>query len=192
MSLVLEQRKMKKKPRDAVRPTIQAAIDAGDAQKVYEKLTEKQRRFCEEYIVDFNGAGAILRAGFETKYANRMATQLLQHPGCKFVIDKLIEDRAENSKIKPDYVISKVVKTIEKAEARGNYSAILRGCELLARHLGMFVERTEISGPNGEAIKYERVKEAADAFTSSIASLIERGTTGGIDLLVESRDESRA
>ena len=161
-----------------MKPTIRAALDAGNVQEVIDNLTVRQRRFVEEYVVDFDGAAAIGRAGYNTKYPNRLAHEMLQHPGIKAAIDQLTQDRAAESTIKPEYVLKKIQRTIEKAESEGNHTAVLRGCELLARSLSMFVERKEISGPNGDAIELRRVQEAADAFTSSIAGLIARGREG--------------
>jgi hypothetical protein len=53
----------------------------------------------------------------------------------------------------------------------------------------MFIDRQEISGPNGDPIKYEQVKEAADAFTSAISSLIERGGEGPTPFEIEPSGE---
>lgn len=167
-----------------MKPSIQAALDAGNIQEVIDNLTTRQRRFVEEYLVDFNGSAAIVRAGYNTKWPNRLANEMLVHPGIRAAIDQITLERAGDSVIKPDYVFQKITKTIEKAERDDNHSAVLRGCELLARALGMFVERKEISGPNGDAIKYEQVREAADAFTSAIDSLIERGREDGSFIIV--------
>lgn len=165
----------RKKPQVGVKPKIQAALDAGNIQEVIDNLTVRQRRFVEEYLVDFNGAAAVERAGYNTKYPNRLSHEMLHNPAIKAAIDQLTMDRAKESTLKPEYVINKIQRTIEKADVDSNYNAVLRGCELLARALGMFVERKEISGPNGDAIQYKQVQEAADAFTSAIAGLIERG-----------------
>jgi phage terminase small subunit len=162
------------KRRDEIKPRIEQLISEGRFQEVLDGLSEKQRRFCEQYLLDFNGSAAVLRAGYETQYPNRLASQMLKNPAIKLCIDQLTIERADKNTLKPEYVINKVTKTIERAEQDGNHSAVLRGCELLARHLGMFIERQEISGPNGDAIKIKRVQEAADAFTSAIAGLIDR------------------
>lgn len=190
MELKLRAQKTRKKPRPAVKPLIQAALDAGNVQEVIDNLTVRQRRFVEEYLVDFDGTAAIGRAGYNTKYPNRLAYEMLQHPGIKAAIDQLTLERAKESVLKPDYVMNKLKRTIERAEGEGNHTAVLRGCEILARALGMFVERREISGPNGDAIKYQKVQEAADAFTSAIAGLIERQREEPITLVLGPPDES--
>lgn len=166
-----------------MKPKIQAALDAGNVQEVIDNLTVRQRRFVEEYLVDFNGAAAVTRAGYGSKHPNRLAYELLHNPAIKAAIDQVTLDRASESTIKPEYVMQKLQRTIEKAELDNNHTAVLRGCEILARALGMFVERKEISGPNGDAIKYEEVREAADAFTSAIGSIIERRGAGDLTLV---------
>jgi hypothetical protein len=70
----------------------------------------------------------------------------LQHPGIRAAIDQVTLERSKDLTLKPDYVIQKLYRTVEKAEKEGNHSAVLRGCEILARALGMFIERKEISG----------------------------------------------
>lgn len=161
-----------KKSRDAIKPKVQAALDAGLIQEVIHNLTERQRRFVEEYIVDYNGAAAVLRAGYTTKHAPRLAHEMLQHPGIKAAIDALTLDRAKNTTLKPEYVMNKIKRTIEKAEVANNYNAVLRGCELLARALGMFIERHEVSGPDGKAIEIEqRTKQEAENLIASLQNL---------------------
>lgn len=150
------------------------ALADGDIQTVVNELSPKQRAFCEQYLIDYNGSAAALRAGYKTKYPAKLASKMLDNPVIRACIDQITLERAEKSVVKPDYVINKIVKTIEAAEDKNNHTAVLRGCELLARHLGMFIERQEISGPNGDAIKYEQVREAANDFTRAIASILER------------------
>lgn len=154
-----------------------AAAQRGDFEGVLKKLTPLQARFADEYIVDFNAKDAAIRAGSKSKDPRCIGYQMLQHPGVKLAIDMAIMARAERSPIKPDYVINKVVRTIERAEMadKPDHTAVLRGCELLARHLGMFIDRTEISGKDGEAIKYEKIEQDVNDFTSSIARLADRG-----------------
>lgn len=171
------------KPRSQVgyaRPRTEKALAEGDIQGVIDSLTPQQRRFCEEYIgpCNYNGSEAVVKAGYKCKYPNRQAYQLLRNPGVRTCIDQLTLQRADQSLIKPEYVIRKVIKTIEKAENENNHNAVLRGCELMARHLGMFIERQEISGPNGNPIELKAVRDAADAFTSAIAGLVDRNKTG--------------
>jgi hypothetical protein len=174
----------RKPSKDRVKPTVQAALDAGNIQEVIDNLTVRQRRFVEEYLVDFNGAAAVDRAGYNTKHSARLAYEMLAHPGIKAALDQMTIERASESVLKPEYVMNKLQKTIEKAELDNNHNAVLRGCEIMARALGMFIERKEISGPDGQAIQLKQVEEAADAFTSAISGLIERGREDGSFIIV--------
>lgn len=156
-------------PINKITPELQEKID---------KMTLRQRLFCQEYIIDFNGAQAAIRAGYQSDYPEKMAYQNLKLPQVVAHIKQLIEAKNDQVLVKPEFVIRKVMKAIEVAERENNHTAVLKGCELLARHLGMFIERKEISGPNGDPIKYEQVREAADAFTSAIHSIIDRDGAG--------------
>ena len=137
-------------------------------------LTDKQRRFVEEYLVDMNGSKAVLEAGYKTNNPNRIATDLLRHPLVRKEIEDRQAERRDRLELSADYVIHKLIAIVEQTEA-GNPQAALRGLELLGKNLGLFKERQEISGPDGEAIKYEqKVKEDAADFSRAIARLAER------------------
>lgn len=45
-----------------------------------EELTEKQRRFCDEYLTHFNGTQAAIAAGYSKKTARAIATENLTKP----------------------------------------------------------------------------------------------------------------
>lgn len=165
---------IKKSRRKLVSDKSQKAIDSGDLQAVIDSLTDKQRRFCEEYLVDLNSAQACLRAGYETKNPKQMGFQLLENTAIRISIDALRAERSKGSDVTKDFVLKGIQKAIRLAENAGNLNALLRGHELLARHLGMFVERTEISGPDGGAIETRKIEEDVAAFTSNIARIKER------------------
>ena len=40
-------------------------------------MTDKQERFCEEYMIDLNATQAAIRAGYSPKTANEQGSQLL-------------------------------------------------------------------------------------------------------------------
>ena len=171
---------MQKEKRKTISDKQQKAIDSGSIQSVIDSLTERQRRFCEEYLVDLNATQAVLRAGYKTKYPNRIGFQLMENAAVRIAIDGLRAARADKSlDVTKDFVLLGIQKAIRKAEESNNTNAMLRGYELLARHLGMFIERTEISGPDGEAIKMEqKVKEDVADFKSKLARLASVGGKG--------------
>jgi phage terminase small subunit len=52
------------------------------------KLTPKQERFCEEYLIDLNGTQAAVRAGYSEKTAKEQAARLLTNVNLQEYISK--------------------------------------------------------------------------------------------------------
>lgn len=154
------------------------AIAKNDPQMAIDSLTGLQKAFVEEYMKDLNASKAIIRAGYNTKYPDKMGNQLLNNPRVRLSIDAIKAARTTHSDVTKDYVLKGIQRAIRLAEEAGNLNALLRGHELLARHLGMFIERTEISGPDGDAIKMEqKIREDVSDFTRTIAGLAKRSGT---------------
>lgn len=152
-----------------------------------ESLTVKQRLFVESYLHnDYNGSKAILDAGYKTSNPRQMASEMIRKPHIKACIELYAEHKAKELRIEPEYVLKKLMATIEKAEKTDNHNAVLRGLELAARHLGMLTDKQEITGKDGAAIKYEEVKNEAADFTRAISGLAERSRKGGDSLKVVS------
>lgn len=172
-------------------PKVQEAIDAGDPEACLEALTEKQKRFCEEYLKDLNASRAVLRAGYKTNNPNRIGHELMQKPGIKFALDGLMAERAHKVKLDANFVLRKVINSLERAELKENETAVLRASELLARHLGMFIDKQEISGPEAGAIETQRrLEQDVESFTRSITRLSKSGEKDGDDEGVDAGSES--
>lgn len=140
-------------------------------------LTMKQQLFVEAYFSsDYNATEACRKAGYNGNNLNRVASQLLAKPNVKAAIDALAKKKLEEVSLTEQYVIKKLVRTIEKAEQDNNLTAVLRGIELAAKNLGMLRDRTEITGKDGEAIKYEEVQNEAADFVRSLSSIAKRST----------------
>lgn len=168
-----------KHPHDASRPesaAVRRALEAQDIEALNLALTPRQRAFAHEYVVDFDGTAAAIRAGYATTYAGRQSYTLLRHKGIKFLIDHLTQSKvAKVVAIDPDYVLQRITEIVNKEGARDGDK--LRGLELLARHLGMLTDRTELTGKDGEAIQLESkraVQEEADKFTFALEQLRDR------------------
>ena len=68
-------------------------------------LTDRQRRFVEEYLVDANGAQAAIRAGFSKNQSASAAGRLLRHPRVKEALRKAMSERSERLGITADRVL---------------------------------------------------------------------------------------
>lgn len=154
-----------KHPHNADRPepkAVQEALERGDIQAVISALSPRQRRFAEEYVIDFVGNAAALRAGYSTNYPDQQASTLLRHKGVQAYIAHLTQTKeSQIMSVNPDYIIQEIVGIVKRDGARDGDK--LRGLELLARHLGMFIDRQEITGKDGEAIRIEQQKVQGEA-----------------------------
>jgi phage terminase small subunit len=74
--------------------------------KAVTSLNDKQRRFCEEYLVDFNATQAAIRAGYSVKTAGAIGFENLRKPLIRKFIDQRLEEhslgRAETIKLLSD------------------------------------------------------------------------------------------
>lgn len=127
-------------------------------------LTDKQQRFVAEYLIDLNATQAAIRAGYSEKTANEQGNRLLANVSVAPAIQAAIKKRSERTQVDADYVLRTIVGTIERCkqaepvrdrdgEATGEYKfdagAVLKGAELLGKHLKLFTDKTELTGANG-------------------------------------------
>lgn len=61
------------------------------------KLTDKQRRFCEEYVVDWNATRAAITAGYSKKTARQIATTTLSKVYIQDYINEIQKDLSKLS-----------------------------------------------------------------------------------------------
>lgn len=61
-------------------------------EELLKKLTEKEKNFCHEYVVDWNGARAARKAGYSEKSAKQIATENLSKPYLKQYIGLVKND----------------------------------------------------------------------------------------------------
>jgi len=57
------------------------------------KMTNKQRRFCEEYLIDLNATQAAIRSGYSKKTAHKIGTENLQKPVIREYLDKCMREK---------------------------------------------------------------------------------------------------
>lgn len=132
-----------------------AALEADDIEALERALTPRQLAFCREYVVDFNGSAAAIRAGYAPAHSDKQAYLLLKNRGIRKYIEFLSTSKAAAIvSVNPDYIIQQITGVIHKPGAKD--TDVLRALDMLARHLGMYVDRTEISGKDGEAIRVEQ------------------------------------
>ena len=128
------------------------------------KMTDKQKRFCDEYLIDLNATQAAIRAGYSKKTANRIATENLSKPVIKAFIearmaekqDSLIADQDEVLKYLTSVLRGKTQSEIVVVEGVGDGCSEaravqkapdekerLKAAELLGKRYGLYTEKVE-------------------------------------------------
>ena len=137
------------------------------------KLTSKQQAFCEEYLVDLNATQAAIRAGYSAHTAKEMGCENLSKPNIADLIANLKAERSAKTELNARWVLDrlKIVhdrcmqeEAVTDAEGRtGEYkfehSGANRSLELIGKHLAMFTEKKELSGPGGGPIETSSIFE---------------------------------
>lgn len=70
------------------------------------KIYPKQKRFCSEYVIDFNATQAAIRAGYSKKTAYSQGQRLLKKVEIENIIAKLQKDIQERNKMTVDECVS--------------------------------------------------------------------------------------
>ena len=112
------------------------------------RLTAKQDRFVEEYLVDLNATQAALRAGYSEKTARSIGAENLSKPDIEKAIADALETRRLRTEITQDRVLEELARigfaVIPEEAVR--VADKLAALDKLAKHLGMFTERHHRTG----------------------------------------------
>lgn len=74
------------------------------------KLTAKQQRFVEEYLVDLNATQAAIRAGYSAKNAGKIGPELLGKTRIQEAINTAMQERGKRTEITVDRVLAELGK----------------------------------------------------------------------------------
>ena len=69
------------------------------------KLTPKQKRFVDEYLIDLNATQAAIRAGYSENTATETGYENLTKPHIKKIIDERMKEREQRTEITQDMVL---------------------------------------------------------------------------------------
>ena len=74
------------------------------------KLTEKQQRFVDEYLIDLNATQAAIRAGYSVKRASEIGYQLLQKTTVQQAISEKMAERSKRTGINQDRILMELAR----------------------------------------------------------------------------------
>ena len=136
------------------------------------KLNERRKRFVYHYLRELNATEAAKKAGFTEKYAANIGSRLLRQESIKVHIDKRLSEAfgAEKSGLK-QRIINELeseafAESVYYDETKGGTvtrpnASKMKALELLAKYLGMLIEKHEHTGKDGAPIEYMKLPETA-------------------------------
>ena len=126
-------------------------------------MTEKQKRFCDEYLIDCNATQAAIRAGYTKGSARVTGTKLLTNANIRAYIDEQLK-RMHSEKIADGEEVLKYLTAVMRGEhteqvlqligdGRQKISNIdvsakerLKAAELIGKRYGLFTDKVELDG----------------------------------------------
>lgn len=137
------------------------------------KMTAKQQRFCDEYLIDLNATQAAIRAGYAEKYANTNAHKLLQITAIKDFLSARMAEK-ESSLIATQDEVLQYLTSVMRGEEKDEYIITnedgeredigrrkqlhqLQAAEMLAKRYGLLVEKVDIDADAELTINIKRV-----------------------------------
>ena len=125
------------------------------------KLTERQKRFVDEYIISGNATEAARNAGYSEKYVNSTASKILQNTAIKAELDKRMQEVQTNKIAKAEEVLEFLTASMrgeilepvtvtnefggqDIKEVKPNVSTRIRAGELLGKRYQLFTDKVSV------------------------------------------------
>lgn len=80
-------------------------------------LTPRQALFCKEYVIDFKGKDAAIRAGFSPRAADQQASRMLTVDKIRKEVDRLRREKEKRLEASADFVVRELMR-IAKLDIR--------------------------------------------------------------------------
>jgi phage terminase small subunit len=153
-------------------------------------MTPKQQLFVDEYLIDLNATQAAIRAGYSVKTARQIGEENLSKPDIAAAVQVAMDKRSERTEITADYVLQSIVSTMERCKQaepvfnrKGehvevetpdggmakaytfNAMGVLKGAELLGKHLKLFTEKVQLSSDPDEPLIFRRIDASGEPTT---------------------------
>ena len=127
------------------------------------KMTAKQMRFCDEYLIDLNATQAAIRAGYSEKNARNIASENLAKPYIKEYIELRMAEKEASLIANQDEVL-KYLTMVLRGQSKSSVLARnekgadkvikkapdekdrLKAAELLGKRYGLYKDKVDVEG----------------------------------------------
>lgn len=126
-------------------------------------MTNKQKRFADEYLIDCNATQAAIRAGYSEKTARQIGQENLSKPDIKKYIDEQLEKMQSDSVASAEEVMQYLTSVVrgqstssvlslcgdgcqEVIEKAPDEKERLKAAELLGKRYGIFTDKMNFTG----------------------------------------------
>ena len=128
------------------------------------KMTEKQKRFCDEYLIDLNATQAAIRAGYSDKTARAIGNENLMKPNIKNYIAERMEEKEKELIADQDEVL-RYLTSVLRGQSQSTELVVegvgdgcseartimkepsekdrLKAAELLGKRYGLYTDKVE-------------------------------------------------
>ena len=126
-------------------------------------MTPKQKRFCDEYLIDCNATQAAIRAGYSEKTAKQIGTENLSKPDIRAYIDERLAE-VQSKKIASAEEVMQYLTSVLRGESKSSVLSLcgdgcqeviekapdekekLKAAEMLAKRYGLLTDKIGIEG----------------------------------------------
>lgn len=135
-------------------------------------LSAKQLRWIDEYLIDFNGAAAAVRAGYSPKSARSIAHENLTKPDIQDVLQARQAAMAKELQITRQEVVRGLVDAVNMGREQQNPGAMVCALREVAKILGFYspeVKRIELESVGNPIYKKLTAMSDAQLFAAMAA-----------------------
>ncbi len=107
-------------------------------------MTEKQKRFCDEYLISLNATQAAIKAGYSPEGAGRNADRMMKNDEIRTYISERLE-QLRSAKTATATEVMEFLTEVMRDEGEGSVPR-LKAAELLGKRFGLFTDKVAVSG----------------------------------------------
>ena len=134
------------------------------SKKKVQIISDKQKRFCLEYVKDYNGTQAAIRAGYSKKTANEQASRLLTNVNISKYLAELKEEIKDQTLLTINHLDESIYFMVEEAKkipifnddgklipkvTSINFRGLGKGLELYGKRLAAYSDKLDHSNKDG-------------------------------------------